>query len=393
MKNQEIFIEIDYFQKSKAGNAICGDSFMCQQLNEEGRKICVLSDGLGSGIKASILSSLTTTMAINYMAGNETILYTAEAIIQTLPQDAAKQISYSTFCILDIDCFGYAKIIEYETPSIYLFHNETPLPVHRQPIAIDRKDLPGTFLYVSEIRLEKEDRLICFSDGITQSGMGRSDMPAGWSGEIKNYIHDLIRQHPYISAGELSRKIVTQAEKNDGYSLLDDASCCIAYLRTPRNLLVCTGPPFDKNNDKYLAGRVKDFQGKKLICGGTTARIIARELHLSLSEEDYIPSNDLPPASHMEGIDLVTEGILTLSKVERLLSGKPESYSSADSARQITRLLRDSDKIQFLVGTGINIAHQDPSLPEELEIRRNVVKKIKFLLEKKFFKTVEITYL
>lgn len=393
MKSQEIFTEIDFFQKSKAGNLICGDSFMCQKLNEEGRKICVLSDGLGSGIKASVLSSLTTTMAVNYMARNESILYTAEAIIHTLPQDLAKQISYSTFCILDIDCFGYVKIIEYETPSFYLFRKENSIQIPRQQIAIDRKDMPGTFLYVSETRLEKEDRIICFSDGITQSGMGRQDMPEGWAHQVETYIHHLIHQHPLISASELSRKIVTQAEKNDAYSLVDDASCCVAYLRTPRNLLVCTGPPFDPDNDKYLAGRVKDFQGKKWICGGTTARILARELQLNLNKGDDTFPGDLPPESRMQGIDLVTEGILTLSKVERLLSGKSTDTPSDGIARKIIRLLHDSDKIQFLVGTCINIAHQDPNLPIELEIRRNVVKKIKFLLEKKFFKTVEITYL
>ncbi len=393
MNSEEIFTDIDYFQKSKAGNLICGDSFMCQQLQEEGRKICVLSDGLGSGIKASILSSLTATMAINYMSRNESILYTAEAIIHALPQDSDKQISYSTFCILDIDCFGYAKIIEYETPIFYLIRQGELIQIPRHPIAIERNDLAGTFLYISEIRLEKEDRIICFSDGVTQSGMGHPDMPEGWKHRIGAYVQELLRQHPFISASELSKKIVIQAEKNDGYSLVDDASCCVAYFRTPRQLLVCTGPPFDKNNDKYLAGRVKDFPGKKLICGGTTAQILARELHLTLYKSELSRTENLPPVSSMEGIDLVTEGILTLNKVERILSSISPDSSFSDPANKIIRLLRESDRIYFLVGTCVNVAHQDPTLPVELEIRRNIVKRIKFLLEKKFFKTVEISYL
>lgn len=392
MKSQEIFTEIDFFSQSKAGNSICGDSFSCRQADEEGRRICVLSDGLGSGIRASVLSSLTATMAINYMARNESILYTAEAIIRTLARDPGRQTGYATFCIIDTDCFGYTKIIEYETPACYLFRKDSPLSLPRRQIPVQREDVADTRLYISEVRLEKEDRIICFTDGISQSGMGHSNMPEGWQEGVETYIRSLIRRQPSVPAGELARKIVTEAEKNDGYRLLDDATCCVVYLRTPRNLLVCTGPPFDKNNDSYLARRVKDFSGKKLVCGGTTAHILARELRLPLKEDSSSTSAGTPPGSQLEGIDLVTEGILTLSQVERLLSGKDER-TGAGPAREIVKLLHDSDKICFLVGTGINIAHQDPNLPVELEIRRNVVRKIKFLLEKKFFKNAEITYL
>lgn len=394
MKTGEIFIEIDHFQKNKSGNWVCGDSFMCQKLKGEGRIICVLSDGLGSGIKASVLSTLTATLAMNYTAMNENILRTARCIIETLPEDTNKKISYSTFCIIDMDCFGHAKIIEYESPSFYLIRDRKVCEIPKQKVSIDRNDIQDTFLFISEITLQKEDRLVCFSDGVNQSGMGSSHLPEGWGINAGPYICEIIRQNPEISAKELSRKIVIQAEKNDGYQLKDDTSCCVAYVRTPRNLLICTGPPYDAKNDKYLAGRVQEFSGKKIICGGTTASIIARELHLSLQAGDKTREQSLPPVSHMESIDLVTEGILTLSQVERLLSNETSSIPvHGNAAEQIVRMLQNSDKIKFLVGTCINVAHQDPNLPVELEIRRNVVKKIKFLLETKWLKDVEIIYL
>ena len=161
-----------------------------------------------------------------------------------------------------------------------------------------------------------------------------------------------------------------------------------------RNLLVCTGPPFDEKNDKYLASRVKEFQGRKILCGGTTATIISRELGRKMEVDMNIVDKELPPLSRMEGIDLVTEGILTLGKVERILtSGETEFHREAGPAEQVVRMLLDSDKITLLVGTRINIAHQDPNLPVELEIRRNVVKKIKYLLETKYLKDVEIMYI
>ena len=165
-------------------------------------------------------------------------------------------------------------------------------------------------------------------------------------------------------------------------------------MRKPRNLLICTGPPYDEKNDKYLASRVREFQGKKILCGGTTATILSRELGAKMEIDMNIVDKDLPPISRMEGIDLVTEGILTLSKVERILSSNDdERPREAGPAEMLVKYLLDSDKINLLVGTRINTAHQDPNLPVELEIRRNVVKKIKYLLETKYLKDVEIMYI
>lgn len=392
MKENDIFIEVDCFQKNKAGNMVCGDSFMSQKLKDEDRIISVLSDGLGSGIKASVLSTMTVTMAMNYTAMNESILQTALSIINTLPQDMVRKISYSTFCIFDIDCFGNTKIIEYETPPVYLFRRGRIIGIPKEKIPVEREDLSNTFLWVSEFKLEKEDRLICFSDGVSQSGMGSPNMPFGWAEGVEDYIADILQQHPDISAKELSQKIVLRAERNDGYRLLDDTSCCVIYRRTPRNLLICTGPPYDEKKDRYLAEKVRDFNGKKVLCGGTTATIISRELHLPLTVSMEITDRELPPLSYMEGIDLITEGILTLSKVERLLTSGIQEKSHGP-AQELVSLLQNSDKITFIVGTRINVAHQDPNLPVELEIRRNVVKKISFLLESKYLKDVEISYL
>ena len=217
-------------------------------------------------------------------------------------------------------------------------------------------------------------------------------MPFVWDEGVGIYIAETLSQHPGISAKELARKIVLRAERNDNYRLLDDTSCCVIYRRTPRNLLICTGPPYDEKKDRYLAEKVRDFKGKKVLCGGTTATIISRELQFPLQVSMDITDKELPPLSYMEGIDLITEGILTLSKVERLLTqGVPEK--SQGPANDLVNLIQNSDKITFIVGTRINVAHQDPNLPVELEIRRNVVKKIKYLLETKFLKDVEITYL
>lgn len=388
------FIEVECFQKNKAGNIICGDSFVSHKYKEEGRVISVLSDGLGSGIQANVLSTITASMLLNFSIMNEDIIAASASVLKTLPEDSVRKISYSTFSICDIDCFGKVRIAEYESPSFCLYRGGKFVEVQKKKIPVEREDLENTFLWLSEFQMEKEDRIVFYSDGVSQSGMGSRVMPFGWDDNVKDFIIRSIKQNPEISAKELSRKIVMEAERNDGMTLKDDTSCCVMYLRKPRNLLICTGPPYDEANDSYLSDYVTGFQGKKIICGGTTAQIISRETGREITIDMDVFDKGLPPVSKMDGIDLITEGILTLSKVERVLSEEePEIHKGNGPADMILKLLANSDKIIFMVGTRINTAHQDPTLPVELEIRRNVVKKIKQLLETKWLKDVDINYI
>lgn len=214
IKENEIFIEVDCFQKNKAGNIVCGDSFMSQRLQDEDRIISVLSDGLGSGIKACVLSTMTATMAMNYTAMNESILQTALSIINTLPQDMVRKISYSTFCIFDIDCFGNTKVIEYESPDVCLFRRGEFIEIPKKKIPVEREDLENTFLWVSEFNWKKEDRLICFSDGVSQSGMGNANMPFGWgSGSKKVHRRLSATTSRSLSSGNGTQNHITRREK------------------------------------------------------------------------------------------------------------------------------------------------------------------------------------
>lgn len=388
------FLEVEYCQKNKAGNIVCGDSFLSHKFKEEGRVISVLSDGLGSGIKASVLSTLTASMLLNFSMMNEDVMDSAAVLLKTLPKDAVRKISYSTFCICDVDCFGNVRIAEYESPSFYLYRNSGFVDVPKTKIPIEREDLENTSLWLSEFTMQKEDRIIFFSDGVSQSGMGNRTMPFGWEDGAKAFISGQIRSRFDISAKELSQRVVQRAEQNDGMVLKDDTSCCVIYMRKPRNLLISTGPPYDEKNDNHLSNLITEFPGRKIICGGTTAQIISRETGRQIMLDMNSLGRDLPPLSTMEGIDLVTEGILTLSKIESLLAEEDGLTRREEGpAGELLKLLADSDKITFIVGTRINTAHQDPTLPVELEIRRNVVKKIKYLLESKWLKDVDIMYI
>ena len=159
-------------------------------------------------------------------------------------------------------------------------------------------------------------------------------------------------------------------------------------------MLICTGPPYEKEKDKDLSAKVLGYKGKVILCGGTTADIVARELNRTIVDELIFEDPELPPESFLEGIDLVTEGILTLQKVNELLKTYNNSVRLGKGpADKIVRLVMESDEIHFVIGTRINIAHQDPNLPVELEIRRTVVKRIARLLEEKWLKKVSFEYI
>ena len=198
-----------------------------------------------------------------------------------------------------------------------------------------------------------------------------------------------------ISATKLARKIMNQAAMNDNFTMKDDATCGVIYFREPRKFMLITGPPFYKIKDFDFVGRINNFQGKKIICGGTTAEIIARELNIDVKiQHRRKEANALPPAAKMEGFELISEGILTLGRVEEILENYNSDTRLGDSPpEEIVKLLLQHDVIDVIVGTRINWAHQDPEQPIELELRKYVVKRIVQILRLKFFKKVMIEYI
>ncbi len=395
VKEPDFYLDINCCQNNHHGEFICGDVFISRRIKEDGRTITVLSDGMGSGVKANVLATLTSSMAINFTIEHKEVQKTAEIIMNTLPVCSVRKVSYSTFTIIDIDDEGSTTIVEYDNPRCLIMRTHRPFDPGWEEITLESQRNKGKKLYTCHFKARKEDRIFFWSDGIVQSGMGSKSLPFGWGREeAVNYIVKNVKNAPFISSDKLSKKIVNMASLNDGGSPLDDTSCGIIYLREPRKLLFVTGPPYEEGKDADFALKVQNFGGKKIVSGGTTAEIIARELGLKFSASLEMLDPDLPPAAQMESIDLVTEGILTLGKVVRILENfAKDFFFSKGPADQIVKMFLESDQIHIINGTRINVAHQDPNLPVELEIRRTVVKRIASLLEDKFLKEVSVDYI
>ncbi len=393
--NQNYHVEIDVQQKRPKNEIACGDVFMSDIFREEGRTILVLSDGIGHGIKASVLAQLTATMALKYARFHTKPEISSRIIMEALPKSSDGKESYATFTIIELEADGQVRIINYDNPPVLIIRNNNSYQPKEYKLEVRGHENVGKLLRCREFIARKEDRLVFLTDGVVQSGLGNKRYPMGWGIEnIYNFALNQVERMPTISASKLSKKIINKAAMNDNFEMKDDTTCGVIYFREPRKFMLITGPPFYKIKDYDFVGRIKGFDGKKIICGGTTAEIIARELDL---EVDILHGakqlNALPPPASMEGFEMVTEGILTLGKVEDILENYNSDTRLYDSPpEQVVKLLLQHDSIDIIVGTRINWAHQDPEQPLELELRKFVVKRIVKILTNKFFKKVEVEY-
>jgi len=392
--NDELFIEMECQQFTKTGQFACGDDYQMLTMEEENRNIAVLSDGLGSGIKANILANMTTTMALRFLQHNSDLLQSVETIMDSLPVCEVRKISYSTFSMIDTRLGGKTQVIEMGNPHYIHLRGTQDIPTQKYQKIVSKR-WPDREVDCYEMRMEPGDRIIVCSDGITQAGLGRKEYKFGWrrSGELE-FAQQVIRDYPDISAKDLAHTIAFEAQSLNFGKCIDDITCLVVYLRHPRILRILTGPPFHKEHDRIFAQLAEAGANEVIICGGTTANIVQRELRTKVNIDLKLVQvcGDLPPPSTMVGIGLVTEGILTLSKVCISLEDSVDVRKVPLAAREIIQRIEEHDIIEFDVGTKVNEAHQDPNLPLELELRRNIVKRLENVLEKKYRKKVRINY-
>ncbi len=386
-----LFLDADSVQIAKAGKGVAGDTIVLRRIPEEGRLVAVLADGLGSGVKAMVLSTLTATIAARHTAAGRDVRRSAELIARTLPECSVRRIGYSTFTIIDILDDGRARLINSGNPHTVLIRGSAP-SVYAAEI-IDLGD--ERQLRTADLNLGEDDRLVVCSDGVTQAGMGRADLPFGWGAEgLRRNLIELLEGEPRQSARALAGRVVAAARQIDGGQARDDVACMVVHLRQPRILTVITGPPYDPQQDATIAALVEDPVGRVAICGGTTADIIGRELSRPVTIDLRRLDSAIPPMATIDGVDLVTEGMITLAATVRLLTDGPGPGPEKDhGAARLTALLLDSDVIRFVVGTRLNGAHQDPTLPQELGIRRLLIRDLATLLRERYARQVEVRFI
>ena len=371
-----LVVEEFYKNIAREGEEVCGDNV--EVIKQDDTTIIVLSDGLGSGIKANILSTLTSKIAIGLMNKNLPLEEIIATIIETLPICEVREIAYATLAILKIDNKGKAHLIEMDTPSAFLFRDNEVKSIKTKEIEIRGKKIKE-----AKFEIDRSDMIFLVSDGVLHAGIGGLlDFGLGWEGVAEHLtkVTEKKKDLKYI----INKMVgICQAyyftEPGDDFTILG-----VKY-RKSRELTVLTGPPQNKKDDNLVINKLINSSGKKVISGGTTAQIAARELNRNLETSFEYHDSDIPPISHLKGVNLVTEGLLTLNKVLEFLQNYKQGEllpEGEDGASRLIRLLLKSDQINFLVGRAMNESHQSLNLPLELGIRSQVVDRIANYLKK-----------
>ena len=358
------------------GEQLCGDHVEIVD-KENNSTVIVLADGLGSGVKASILSTLTSKIISTMMAAELPLEECVSTIAATLPVCSVREVAYSTFTIIHIINNETAEIIQYDNPHAIVLRDNKNYDYPKTEMNID-----GKKIYKSVIRLQEGDIFIAMSDGCPHAGIGMA-YNFGWKREeIIEFMETMSVSG--LTAKNLSTVLIDEVDKLYGQKPGDDATACIVKIRKREPMNILFGPPSNRDDCDRMMSLFFSKEGKHIICGGTTSSIAAKYLRKPLKATLDFEKSDVPPIAKLEGVDLVTEGVITVNRVLEYAKdylGENELYEhwnfKRDGASLICQLLfEEATDINFYVGRAINPAHQNPDLPINFSIKMNLVEEL-----------------
>lgn len=387
-----IFVDVDYASLNKHREELCGDKV--EVIRCEDSVIVVLADGLGSGVKANILATLTSKIIGTMLSLGATIDEAVETIISTLPICKVRDLAYSTFSILQIFDSGECYLIEFDNPeAIRLMHGKF-VELHKEFREINGKKIKESRFIVSP-----NDVIILISDGAIHAGVGQC-LNLGWQWEnVKDYAEKIYKKD--ITSKNISRLVLSACDNLYANKPGDDTTVVCVKIKNCLQVNVLIGPPVDRSMDKFVINKFLMDEGKKIVCGGTTSEIVGRETGKEIVTDFNYIDRSLPPIARIEGIDLTTEGVLTMCKsleqVKKYLASKNTidnliDLNRADGATRLTKMLvEESTMVHFIVGRAINPAHQNPDFPLDLGMKLKLVDDMEKCLAS-LGKKVEVEY-
>lgn len=382
------FLDIYPFSLNKKGEELCGDKV--KFLKTDKAATIVLSDGLGSGVKANILATLTTEILLTMLTAEVPLEEVLKTIIATLPICQVRNIAYSTFTIIQVNCETNSfTVTNFDNPAVIYIRNG-----QRMELQTHMEEILGRKISLSEGTLERGDFLGAVSDGVLYAGMGVA-LNFGWGWDnITTHVEQVLAQKPR-TARTIVHDVIEKTYSLYQGEIGDDASFVGIYVRRRNPLMIFTGPPLDEERDEDYVNRLLSFEGRKVICGGTTGNIVATYLGETIDMDLSTIRKELPPIGLLSCIDLVTEGILTLSKATEYIKACHCDITRLkfdnNGAYLLAREILQADSILFLVGQQINEFYQSPLLPKNISIRRSLIEDlVQFLRQHQ--KEVSIDY-
>ncbi|MCL2852118.1 MAG: serine/threonine-protein phosphatase [Defluviitaleaceae bacterium] len=376
---------------NKFEEILCGDTVEIVE-SEHGEVIAVLTDGLGSGVKASILSTITAKIIATMMSASMDLEDCVSAVAATLPVCEVRRIAYSTFTIIRIVNNSEAEIIQYDNPRVIFLRDGVYTDMHETSVVID-----GKTIYKSRVRLRENDTFIAVSDGVIHAGVGKT-LNFGWQrDDLIKYVEGVYS--PTYTAKSLATIVLGVCNDLYGGEPGDDTTVCAIRIRkrAPVNLLI--GPPSNSDDVQRMMSLFFSKEGKHIICGGTTSGLASEFLNKPVKADIRYLDPEIPPTAEIEGVDLVTEGVITFSRVlfyskDYLKDNRHYQDWSVkrDGASMIARMLfEEATDINFFVGRAVNPAHQNPDLPIGFSIKMRLVEELSDAL-KQMGKRIKVSY-
>ncbi|MEG1641604.1 MAG: SpoIIE family protein phosphatase [Synergistaceae bacterium] len=360
-------IETCYRSLNKHNEELCGDRVQIARSDDS--TILVLSDGLGSGVKANILSTLTSKIISTMIKNGASIEDTVETIAHTLPVCKERGLAYSTFMILSITKDGDGYLVEYDNPPcVWLREGK------RIEFDYTEKSIQGKDIRECHFKAEAGDKFIIVSDGVTQAGMGKT-LSFGWGWDaLVTYLEE--EETNYLTPPKLIYKILEMCkELYLGYPG-DDTTVSVLHIMKPVKVALFSGPPKNKDDDKKIVQDYMNERGIHIVAGGSSAEILARELNKEIEVDLTYVKSEVPPTAKIDGIDLVTEGVLTLKATLHIIkkyAKNPtdkellERLEQNDGASLLSKiLLEECTTLNLYVGRAINPAHNNADFPSDL---------------------------
>lgn len=368
--------DIGYHSLNHVNEQLCGDQVVVVK-PDENTEIVVLADGLGSGVKACILSTLTSKIISTMMAQSMSVEECVNTIASTLPVCKVRGVAYSTFTILKIFGNEEAEIIQYDNPHVILLRDGKNFVYPETSTEIG-----GKTVYRSKVKLLENDVFILMSDGCIHAGVGMA-LNYGWQ---RDNIIDYMEKYysPDYTAKTLTTILLDECNKLYGGNPGDDTTVCSVKIRQRQPVNLMIGPPADPKDVNKMMSLFFSKQGKHIVCGGTTSSLAAQYLGKEVRPTlDYLDP-EIPPAAEIDGVDLVTEGVITINRVVVYAQSyvkdneKFNDWSyGLDAASAISRMLfEEATDINFFVGRASNAAHQNPDLPIGFNIKMRLVEQL-----------------
>lgn len=372
-----LFIEAGSAHICKHGEILCGDSLSIASI--QGGKLMVLSDGLGSGVKANILATLTTKIATRLMERGLPLEEVVATLTETLPECKIRKIAYSTFTLLKVLEDGRVYLAEFDNPPTFYLRRGYQSTLEYKDRLIGTRKIREAY-----VQAQAGDWLITVSDGEIHAGIGGL-LNLGWDWDkIAKFLETQV--HEDISAKRVAEILVNQARELYQDRPGDDTTAGVLKIRPKRFATFMIGPPVKRDDDNAVVTKFLSMPGRKILSGGTTAGIVAKILGKDVVVDLSTMTDKIPPTGKLEGIDLVTEGVHTVNRTLEILQkvNEPEELKGKrDGASQLAREFLYADSINIFLGQAINPAHLNPNLPQEMGFKSRSVQAIAALLREK----------